>query len=385
MTRTEFDYIIAGGGLAGLSLARHLSESSLAGRRVLVIDRDPKDRNDRTWCFWEKGESVFEEIVRHRWDRLRFHGTGGFERSLDLGAYRYKMIRSLDLYRFVRERLEPNPSYTFLQAEIEGVEGRTVVTGRGRFEASEYVFDSFTRKTYDRPDHTNLLQHFLGWEIATERAVFDPQEPTLFDFRVPQRKECRFVYILPFAPDRALVEFTVFSPAPLERAEYEENLREYISERLRPGGFRIEATEHGVIPMSDEPHEEFPRPGLVRIGTAGGYVKPSTGYSFRRTQTRLRELVAALEAGRPLAATSGPARRREWKRFLDSVLLDVLAAGRHPAAEVFTELFRRNPPPRMLRFLDEETSFREDLAVMRTVPLRPFSAAAVRTFLKSGA
>ena len=64
---------------------------------------------------------------------------------------------------------------------------------------------------------------------------------------------------------------------------------------LKIENYNITETEAGVIPMSDEPHEMFPAPKTIRIGTSGGFVKPSTGYSFYRTQKRLKNLVAALE------------------------------------------------------------------------------------------
>ncbi len=51
--RNSPDYIIAGGGMAGLSLAYYLNESrSLRDKKVLIIDRDAKTANDHTWCFW---------------------------------------------------------------------------------------------------------------------------------------------------------------------------------------------------------------------------------------------------------------------------------------------------------------------------------------------
>ena len=198
--------------------------------------------------------------------------------------------------------------------------------------------------------------------------------PTLFDFRVEQKNECRFVYILPFSPRRALVEFTVFSDNLLEKSEYEFYLQKYFTEILRVENFTVLETEAGVIPMSDAPREEFPAEKIIRIGTAGGYVKPSTGYSFRRTQTRLRKLIGALEKNQsPKSEARSP--KSVWKNFLDAVLLDVLQTKKYPADRVFTELFRNNPTALVLKFLDEETSFAEDLRVMRSVPPLPFGKA----------
>jgi lycopene beta-cyclase len=56
----SYDIIIAGGGAAGLSLACHLVQSPLRDRRVLIVEQDAKDQNDRTWCFWTDGPTLFD-------------------------------------------------------------------------------------------------------------------------------------------------------------------------------------------------------------------------------------------------------------------------------------------------------------------------------------
>lgn len=365
--------------MAGLSLVFYLNESNLRDRKVLVIDRSEKKTNDHTWSFWEKEKSAFEEIVFRRWNKIWFHGTRGFSENLSLKEYKYKMIRAIDFYEFVKAKINLNPNFSFLQAEISEVENGIVKTDLGDFAAKEFIFDSFTRRNYDNPKYQNLWQHFLGWTVETEEAVFDETSPTLFDFRVEQADECRFVYILPFSKTEALVEFTIFSDNILEEKEYEVNLRNYFLEILDLKNFKILETEKGVIPMSDEPHEEFADEKTIRIGTAGGYVKPSTGYSFKRTQRRLQKLVESLSKEQ---IPKNKFQNKKWKSYLDSILLNVLRTKKHPAADVFSYLFKENNASQVLKFLDEETSFTEDLRIMQTVPIAPFTKAALQTLLK---
>ncbi len=374
MSATEYDYIIAGGGLAGLSLAHRLSQSSLRGARVLIIDRDEKSGNDHTWCFWSDGPGAFDEAVFHRWKKLAFHTSEGDKLLLEIGksGFEYRMVRSSDLYAFIFPVLRSNPGFEFLQADIRTVSDGAVETDAGNFSAKKLVFDSVTVPDYKDEGHHNLLQHFLGWTIKTEKGVFDTSEATLFDFRVEQRGECRFFYVLPLSSNQALVEFTLFSKQLLERTEYEEHLRSYLSETFAGEDYEIVEKEAGVIPMSDFPHDQRPHSKVVRIGTAGGYVKPSTGYSFSRTQERIEAIVTALEQGEPV-----PAFEDRWKTYLDSVLLKVLENGEPPASSVFESLFRKNPPDRVLRFLDERTTVAEDLKLMSTVQLAPFTLAAI--------
>lgn len=386
VAQNDFDYIIAGGGMSGLSLAFYLNESAiLKDKSVLIIDRDAKNENDHTWCFWEKENGAFDEVVFRKWNKVFFHGTRDFSESLSLGEYEYKMIRAKDFYKFVFEKISENPRFEFLQSEIISVENGTVKTANGEFFANELVFDSFTRKTYDDPKYQNLFQHFRGWLVETDREAFNPNAPTLFDFRVEQKNECRFIYILPFSKTNALVEFTVFSDNILKTNEYEANLKAYFSDVLKIESYKILQTEAGIIPMSDAPHEMFPDEKIVRIGTSGGFVKPSTGYSFKRTQNRLQKLAKDLEKSKT-KDQKPKTKNRTWKLFLDSVLLDVLLNKKHPADDVFTALFSENPTEKVLKFLDEQTSLSEDLQIMKTVPLFPFTKAAFesafRKFIK---
>jgi lycopene beta-cyclase len=87
-----YDFIIAGGGAAGLSLAYHLMRSPLCDRSILIVDKDAKDHNDRTFCFWTDGPSLFDEVVHRSWSQLQFVGDD-FEKVIPLGNFRYQMIR----------------------------------------------------------------------------------------------------------------------------------------------------------------------------------------------------------------------------------------------------------------------------------------------------
>lgn len=361
--------------MAGLSLAYYLTQSPLRDRSILILDRDQKNRNDRTWCFWERGAGPFESILFRTWDTVSFHGTT-HSGPLNLGEYQYKMLRGIDFYEFIRKELTKWPNIEWKQATINRIkdtpQGGFVIADDEPYIA-DYVFDSTYALKLDQPENHNLLQHFKGWVIKTEKPCFNPDQPEIMDFRVEQHGDCRFVYVMPFDDRNALVEFTLFNDKLLTSDEYDADLRQYIARFLNTGPYQICEVETGVIPMSDEPTQENPSEHIVRIGTAGGYTKASTGYTFQRTQRYLRDIVSNL------ASLGKPDRRPHWfrRRFTmyDSIMLNVLAKHRHPADDIFTRYYAKNRPTNAFRFLDEDTSFVDELRVMLTMPWWPFTVA----------
>lgn len=193
------------------------------------------------------------------------------------------------------------------------------------------------------------------------------------DFRIEQRGETRFVYVLPFSETKALVEFTVFSPDLLPAEEYDAELRRYLDKYLNVSRYEVHETEFGVIPMTDYSFPSRAEGRLIHIGTAGGFVKASSGYAFKRTQRKVRAFVAAWERqGHP-----DPAMLRSPRlfRIFDSIFLRVLANRNELGSVIFTSLFRKLPPALVLRFLDEDTSMVENLRLVSAPPTGPFLRA----------
>lgn len=396
----QYDFILAGGGSAGLNLAHALLDSPLRDRSLLIVDRDPKRTNDRTWCSWLTGPHPFEPLLHRTWGRVRFTG-GGVDAALPLAPYRYAMLRGIDLYDHSRERFAALPNVTWLQGAVEHVRdgdtGADVVVDGETFTA-DWAFDSrwigrdYTPRTAAAAAglptlppgrHHYLQQHFVGWEIETDAPAFDPQVATLFDFRTPQRSAAgwdgmRFVYVLPFTERTALVEFTLFSAHLLARAEYEAALRGYLRDVMGLKSYRVTATEAGVIPMTDQPFPRRAGRSVMRTGTRGGRVKASSGFAFLRTAQDSRAIVRSLVAqGHPFDVPEPP---RRYHLF-DSILLQVLYRRGDLAERVFADLFSKNPTDRLLRFLDEEGSLKENLQLMATVPRGAFTSAWARVRL----
>jgi lycopene beta-cyclase len=249
-----------------------------------------------------------------------------------------------------------------------------VKTSQGIFEATHKVFDSVSPYPFDLHNPRDLKQHFVGISVETNFPLFDPHKATLFDFRIAFTHACEFMYVLPTSTKLALFEHTFFSGELIPESEYLEKIKAYLLAYYGLGedDYRIVGTEKGIIPMNLLEIPQNLHQKHIKIGTSGGFVKASTGYSFFRTQHLLKNLIANLEK-KNLDAAVVP--RKAFKLFLDRVFIQVLVDQNIKGSRVFEHLFQKNSAQKMLRFLDEKTSIWEDLILMTTVPTWPFMKA----------
>lgn len=371
----RYDFIFAGMGCAGLSLAYRLNQTELRNKKILLIDQAPKNLNDRTWSFWTKKETPFDSIVAKTWDKIAFQSPL-FSDEISILPYQYKMIRGIDFYEFALKNLQQNPNIEIVYGNISNIQSQTdggSLEVNGKIYAGQWIFNSLPPKfSFQKEKFHYLSQHFLGWVIETETDTFNPEVATFMDFRIEQKGEARFFYLLPTSKRQSLVEFTIFSENLLSQAEYESELKMYLKDYLKITNYKIIEIEKGNIPMIDEPlplrHSAF----VINMGSTSGSTKPSTGYTFMNIQKQsdliLNEL---LQNQTPFYKQPFNAHFRRY----DSMLLNIMARNRYPTRDIFAMLFKKHPIERIFRFLDEETNFLEDLKIMASVPSMPFFKA----------
>lgn len=287
------------------------------------------------------------------------------------------MIRGIDFYDFCLEEINRQPNFTVRFDKVEHVFSSDITTGimlNGNAIHAEYIFNSIL---FQKPQLSEneywLLQHFKGWIIETENNVFQPEVATLMDFRIDQQWGTAFCYVLPFTKNRALVEYTVFSPQVLPKEQYDVGLKNYLEQLLQLGSYKILDEEFGVIPMTNFEFDAGQN-NIINIGTAGGQTKGSSGYTFNFIQKHSNELVQQLMRGKHPSLKSGSRRFS----FYDSVLLNILYKNTLPGKLIFTRLFQKNQTSKVLRFLDNETSVADELKIISTLPTWPFTKAALQ-------
>ncbi|MGC4808854.1 lycopene cyclase family protein [Micromonospora sp. DT233] len=374
----DVDLALVGGGGAGSLVLAALDRHGVRGLRIAVLDPVRKRGQDRTWAFWGRPGGDLDPLLSASWDRVEV-STPARRRVLELTPLRYAMLRSAPVYARA-ERAEERLGVTRIDAAVAALDddGARVLlrdADGAPVARASWVLDSRPRPPA-RPGRTSWLQHFRGWWVESAAPVFDPGRAVLMDFRTPQPdRGVSFGYVLPVSDRYALVEYTEFSPALLTDAGYDAGLRGYLDRLgLDPGALTVREVEDGVIPMTDAPFPRRPSPRVVRLGTAGGATRPSTGFTFSAMRRQAEQVAAALAAGRPPVPAPAYPRRHLW---MDAVALRALDGGRVGGPEFFDRLFDRNPASRVLRFLDGDTSPAEDLAVMRSSPLLPMTSAVL--------
>ena len=380
---STYDYIIIGAGAAGLMLADVLgNDTFFKEKSILLLDKSTKSTNDRTWCFWEKGKGDFDKLVHKNWEHLLFVGTN-YESCRSISPYLYKMIRGMDFYREYLARIANYPNISIQKAEVLSIHptkaGVEVTTDSGPFHCKK-VFNSILEfdKMVSQSKFPVLQQHFLGWFLKTDKPIFDARTATFMDFSIPQNGNTRFMYVLPFSRTEALVEYTLFSEKLLSEQEYEEGIRKYLKGKLKNGTYSISKVEKGCIPMTCYDFASANTENIFHIGTAGGWTKASTGFTFMNTYRKTQSLVELLKKGKSLDNLY----RKDRFWFYDLLLLDILHRKNDKGHYIFESLFKKCPPQLIFKFLDGETLLWEDLMVIRACPKREFMEGLFRRLSK---
>lgn len=367
MNEKIYDYIICGAGASGLILASSmLDDKYFSNKKILLIEKENKNLNDRTWSFWEEKNGKFDKLLSKSWSFAKFK-SANTNLKFNLDPFIYKTIRSSDFYKKLFGKIKLNKQIKIQNLEVKKIiskKNKVVVRTNSEEFVGKYVFSSILDKTkLKNSSFPYLIQHFEGWFIKTKKPLFNENEATLMDFSIKQKNNTRFIYILPFKSNEALVEFTLFSKSILKKPEYEKVLKQYMTSK-GINNYKILEKEKGIIPMTCYPFEKHNDSRLLFIGTAGGWTKASSGYTFKNIINKTELLINFLKKENDLKKFNNKSRFN----FYDLILIDVLYNFNHLGNKIFSSLFMNNKPNKVFKFLDETTTFLDELKIMYSFP-----------------
>jgi lycopene beta-cyclase len=370
------DVLLVGGGLQNALIALLLLEARPSSS-VCLVEQEPAVGGNHTWAFHagdvpRRAQNVVDALVVHRWPGYDVLFPT-LRREIDDP---YAAITSERLRSVVERRFRQAPASTLLTgARVARLTGSQVTLSDGRVLSGRVVIDA---RGPERTEHDagTGYQKFVGLELLVESHAL--ARPILMDATVQQLDGLRFLYVLPLAPDRLLVEDTYFSTSPaLDRDSVAARALSY----ARGMGLAVRGVvrrEAGVLPMPiGQPPAPSGRSPLL-AGYAGGWFHPATGYSFP-VALRLAEFLAAT----PYEDWFGPgferlvARHRTQFRF-GTLLNRMLFSWFEPEARWNAlERFYRMPEDTIRRFYALDTTSGDRLRILCGRPPRGLSLGAV--------
>ncbi len=402
MDEQQFDIVIIGAGLAGLSLATRFCAPQFAHLRVAVIDPRTSFGATHTWSFFQQAPHPFMDCIlpQRQWRKLQVNANGVQSASYDFTATPYCSIESTAFYEKCLKTMAVNARIQgFFGHRVDSVRalddgGATVAavnvpTGEAMQLEAKLVFDS-RPPAGSASSRSAWIQAFAGWEITVAAtgqpfaALISASEAVLMDF-MPSLRDAAgrpmptFIYLLPSSATQALVQATVFVPpgaiVPTDAALQALALQ-YLRTKFGELNIIAQTAEAGRIVMDAAIAPCASLQTITKIGAGGGFVRAATGYSFTRTQRACDALeMAVLRAFTahslgdiaqhlpvPITFQSGVV---PW---LDAVFLEAIGAPDLDVGKLMARLFNTVPATRLVRFLDGNARAADVLAVVVACP-----------------
>ncbi|SMF65604.1 lycopene beta-cyclase CrtY [Allosphingosinicella indica] len=376
--------LIAGGGLAGslaaLAMAKHRPDVP-----ILLVEEGPAFGGSHVWSFFrsdieEANWGLIEPLIVHCWPGY-YVAFPGHSRKL---KSEYCSARSEQLHAEVLEVLRPD-QYRLNTKIVAVRENELVLAGGEKIRADGAI---------DARGAAHLTHLDLGWQkfVGREYRFAKPHgvdRPVIMDATVDQTDGYRFVYCLPFAEDRMLVEDTYYSESPsLDMEGIGARIDAYCALR----GWQIaeqEREESGVLPVAmGGDFSGFWRAGgarVAKLGLRAGLFHPTTGYTFPDAVraamflTRQKDFSGGALHDAFEGYASQTWKRREFYRTLDKMLFR--AAEPHERYKVL-ERFYRLDPKLIARFYAAQSTTFDKMRILAGKPPVPIGRAV--SALKKG-
>jgi lycopene beta-cyclase len=351
----EFDYVIVGGGCAGLSLAYELElHQKLNNKTLAIIEPRTEYKRDKTWSFWKVFDHNFEDCVKKSWKEFSIK-TSSDSKVIKCDNFPYQSIDSGLFYKKINERLAKNKNIKFFK-NIKELNTN-----------NSFIFNSVPSVQNNR---SNLWQHFHGIEIETNEDCFNDNTVDLMDFDCDQRNNVHFFYVLPFSKNKAMIETTWLSKEDKSLRDYESQIKNYIN-HLGLKDYKIIFKEEGTIPLFHPINKK--EKNKINIGTAGGMTRLSTGYTFLNIQEHSKYIRMNIEN---IQSAKKYDIGKKYQ-FLDKVFLRVLEKHPEKMPSIFSNMFSSSSDT-IIKFLSNKSNLLQDFSVIVKMPKWIFIKSALK-------
>ena len=343
----EFNYVIIGGGCAGLSLAYELEiNDKLKDKTLAIIETREEYKRDKTWSFWKVFDHNFDDCVIKSWNNFTIN-TSESSHELRNKNFPYQSIDSGKFYKKINSKLSANSNISFFK-NLGDINSE-----------NSLIFNSVFEGELDKSE---MWQHFQGIEIETPKNIFDEEIINLMDFNCDQRNDLHFFYTLPFSKNRALIETTWLSNLEDQSLmDYDLQLENYIKNNLGIKNYKINFTEKGAIPLFYPSFKNDNK--TINIGSAGGMTRLSTGYTFLNIQEHSKYIVENIDKVKKVKIFD----LGKKYQFLDKVFLRVLEEHPEKMPKIFLDMFKTSSNT-VIKFLSNKSNIFEDINIISKMP-----------------
>lgn len=368
------DLLIVGGGLAGALTALAFAKLR-PDVRVELIDGGDSFGGNHVWSVFasdlsDEGHALVEPLVEARWPAYDI----AFPRRSRTIDTPYASLTSERLDAELRRVLGDHARTGIRVADVDP--GGVTLAGGDRIDAA-HVIDA-------RGPGPEVAGYDCGWQkfVGQELELAAPHgltRPVVMDATVDQIDGYRFVYVLPFGPDRLFVEDTYYSDDPvIDRDAIAARLADY----ARAKGWsvtRVGREEQGCLPVviGGDFDAVWPAHDAVgRIGVRAGLFHPTTGYSLPLAAETALALAHAWPLDDPAAFLRNRASQL-WAqggfyRMLDTMLFRAAVPDQRYRV---LEHFYRLPRPLVERFYAGKSTWVDRMKVLSGRPPVPIAAA----------
>lgn len=355
-TKDTFDYVILGGGCAGLSLAYHLSCYGKLKRKTLcIVEKREHYKRDKTWSFWNFDKNIYDDCIIQSWNSFRLSTTKS-STVVKCDDIPYVSIDSELYYKKILRYLDSKDNILFYKSK------ENVDLNHGVVFNSLPLPRSNSEKCY--------YQHFYGIEIVTKKRYFNPNQLHLMDFS-DTNEGVHFFYTLPFTKNKALIETTWISKKTnLRKKDYLDQLTVYIRDKLNIGSYSIKFSEHGCLPLY---HQNIKtKNNEILIGAAANLIRKSTGYAFLNIQNHSKFITNNIE---DILSISNFKLKSKYDIY-DEILFRVIEKCPNQMPEIFRSLFTNNTNS-VIKFLSSNSSMVDDFLAIMNLPKKIFLRALI--------
>ncbi len=378
--QNEPELLIVGGGLAGALLALAMAKYQ-PNVRVDLVDGGEHFGGNHIWSVFASdldadGHALIAPMVAYRWDGYDI-AFPKRRRTLSTG---YASVTSENLDAEVRRVLGDRAR---TGVRVTGLTPTIAALADGGELAAAAVLDA-------RGPGPEIAHYECGWQkfVGQELLLDAPHgltRPVVMDATVEQIDGYRFVYLLPFGPDRIFVEDTYYSDTPdIDRDAVALRIAEYAARK----GWHVRGIgreERGSLPVliGGNFDRVWPQDDRVaRLGARAGMFHPTTGYSLPSAVASAIAIAREWPCG-DLADRTRALARDKWRgggfyRLLDTMLYRAAVPDQRYRV---LEHFYRLPEPLVERFYAGKSTWGDRRKVLSGRPPVPI-AAALRAILR---